>query len=646
MQPDLFSIGGFDLKPAAGRVEPRLWVRRLIIWEKPGKQIRNVELKRGLNVVWSPGNGSRQGRPGHGGGKTTFCRLLRYCLGESSYGPDAQRRAILEKIPAGQVGAEVRLDGETWLIRRALGVQREDYALQGPSFAEVYDFPTEPTGMRPFRDAATKAFLDGALQLMPTSIRGDEAWQALLAWMTRDQECRFSHLLEWRRPDSGSHSPVSGRNRSQDDRLAVVRVVLKALRPEELKTSKRRDDVINTLAGQRIQAGQLSWNLARLRKPLVKDLGLNPDNASSLDAAIIKSKAAEQLAKVQGLTAIVTPEQLRAARDELRRATNEQAQAQAAIDIAINKKDMAERLAKVLADQLPELSAQNQRLKHPVCPVCGVLIDKARAEGCGISLQPCDLDGLRERMEEQVEAHDNALADARRLEGELTALRSRLAIANQRLQKQSDLLETLEHAADDRSKAVRRAERIWDRAVEFELASAELGAVESAVAQSEGQVKTLAEELDAHRSSVADLVTHVSDRFDTVFREVTPTDARCSVKLDGRGFWLRAPIDGEAIGSLKIAVFDLAVLSMAVEGAARHPGLLMHDSPREADLDPTIYAGLFEMAKKMEGFGPAPLFQYIITTTTEPPQEFRSEPWLRLQLKGAPPEERLLGIDL
>jgi hypothetical protein len=52
------------------------------------------------------------------------------------------------------------------------------------------------------------------------------------------------------------------------------------------------------------------------------------------------------------------------------------------------------------------------------------------------------------------------------------------------------------------------------------------------------------------------------------------------------------------------------------------------------------------LAKKLEGFGSAPLFQYIVTTTTEPPEEFRAEPWLRLELRGSPAQERLLGVDL
>jgi hypothetical protein len=136
-------------------------------------------------------------------------------MGEDSFGPESQRHALLNAIPKGCVGAEVRLNGETWLIRRSFSPFKEDYALRRPSFADAVEFPAEPTGMQPFKDAATEAFLADALPLVPASIGGNGAWQALLAWLTRDQECRFAHYLEWRSPESGSHSPVSGRGRPQ-----------------------------------------------------------------------------------------------------------------------------------------------------------------------------------------------------------------------------------------------------------------------------------------------------------------------------------------------------------------------------------------------------------------------------------------------
>ncbi len=644
MQPDLFAHKGLNLTPAPGQTEPRLWVRRLIVWREPRNEIRNIELRPGLNVIWSPDDGTQRGQIGHGGGKTTFCRLLRYCLGEDSFGPEVQRRAIFDQMPMGQVGAEVRLNCETWLIRRSFRPHKEDYALQGPSFSEVSDFPPEPTGMQPFREAATKAFLEDALPLMPASIGSDGAWQALLAWMTRDQECRFGHLLDWRSPDSGSRSPVSGRNRPQDDREAVIRIVLNALRTEEIETRGRREATNSALSNQRTQVGRLTWQLAQWRARLAEALGFNTDNASGLYVTIIKAAAAEQLAKAQGLPSPATLDQLRAARSDVERAFKEQVDTQAAIEIASSKMESEQLLVKTIADQLPELSAQNQRLEHPVCPVCGVLIDKTRAEGCGISLRHYDSEAHRAKVAEQMATREKAIAERARLQTELATLEGRLAAANQALKQPREHLAALESAAFDRSQELRRAERAWDGAIEFEQINTQLEDAENAVVQSEGRLKAFGEDLETHRSAVTDLIGELSDRFDAVFREMVPTDARASVKLDGNGFSLEVPVSGTAIVSLNVVIFDIAVLSLAIEGKARHPTFLVHDSPREADLGSSIYAGLFDLAKKLEGS--APLFQYIVTTTTEPPGEFRSLPWLRLKVRGAPVEERLLKANL
>ena len=73
------------------RSEPRVWIQRLIIIDKRGEEahfIRDVPLKRGLNIVWAKEpeeDDSAEPITGHSAGKTSFCRLLRYCLGESTY---------------------------------------------------------------------------------------------------------------------------------------------------------------------------------------------------------------------------------------------------------------------------------------------------------------------------------------------------------------------------------------------------------------------------------------------------------------------------------------------------------------------------------------------------------------------------------
>ena len=98
-QPELFERYALSVTPPPGVTHPALWVRRLTIWKEPGVPVRTVELKPGLNFIWSPdpadfGGRSEAGELGHGAGKTLFCRLLRYCLGEDRFAPEDQRLSI------------------------------------------------------------------------------------------------------------------------------------------------------------------------------------------------------------------------------------------------------------------------------------------------------------------------------------------------------------------------------------------------------------------------------------------------------------------------------------------------------------------------------------------------------------------------
>lgn len=55
----------------------------------------------------------------------------------------------------------------------------------------------------------------------------------------------------------------------------------------------------------------------------------------------------------------------------------------------------------------------------------------------------------------------------------------------------------------------------------------------------------------------------------------------------------------------------------------------------------------FEFAEDLERRAKGhPNFQYIITTTEPPPERFRKEPYLRLQLDASRPEDRFLKCNL
>lgn len=94
-----------------------------------------------------------------------------------------------------------------------------------------------------------------------------------------------------------------------------------------------------------------------------------------------------------------------------------------------------------------------------------------------------------------------------------------------------------------------------------------------------------------------------------------------------------------------LADLDLASLG-GRDGSTRVPAFLVHDSPREADLGLSIYDELFRLMRELEALTETTAFQYIVTTTTRPPDDLRCDPWLRLILRGAPGSARLMGRDL
>ena len=165
LQGELFPDPEVVITPDGARREPLVWVSRLVIWEKPGGEIlREVSLRRGLNVIWSPDPGADQAAlgqdagSGHGAGKTLFCRLLRYCLGEDSFSNDEQRRSIAQQLPAGLVGTEVIIAGKTWSVIRPIGMTRKHFAREGISLEAISPIKDPGESIQPLLDSLERLF--------------------------------------------------------------------------------------------------------------------------------------------------------------------------------------------------------------------------------------------------------------------------------------------------------------------------------------------------------------------------------------------------------------------------------------------------------------------------------------------------------
>ena len=621
-----------------------------MIWREPNVVLRDIKLRPGFNVVWSPDSVTQDSPIGHGGGKTTFCRLLRFCLGEDTFAPDDLRRRIGEVFPKGWVGAEIVLDGKAWTVLRSLGHRRRDVVWESGSLDEAFAGEREPTGMEPLIEALTQNIMGDSPKLMPSNIGSDAAWKALLAWITRDQECRFSHVLNWRSSESDSSSPVV--NRSGEDKLLVVRAIIGALSSNEMAAQQQEESQKKKVAGNKTYLGHLEWQLRRIRPNL--ETGLEKQGAvlsgTPVDVALLKQAAADQLSQALNVpehTSSSDVEQARRHRDQAKDETDglQRKVEQLGDDIQAKKYEQS-----YIRGELPGAHAQLINERNPVCPICKIPIDQVLAKGCNISTETCDLHSLQmeiTRKEDRIRVLDQEISSLRTKE---PTLKAEVANALGLFNELDEALHKIEKALDASSKSVRGAQRLVEDVERYEELFAEHDRVQIDDGSAESELEKTRESIAQYRQSSSAIIARLSNWFDIVLRELVPGDIQGTVKLDGNGLKLSVELGGVrstvAIDSLKVVTFDLAVLAMSLERSLFFPGMLIHDSPREADLSEAIYKRLFVFVDKLERYGPAPLFQYILTTTTAPPEHYQTSPWLCLEVKGAPAEERLLKVDL
>jgi hypothetical protein len=656
-QAELFPREELKLVPERGRATPRFWIRRMAIWSEPGGLLREITFRPGLNIVWSPDPGETDmdagavGVIGHGSGKTMFCRLLRYCLGEETFAPDSQRDRIGKMFPEGYVGLEVVLDGTSWVIARPLGIRRRHFAVEGGDLDTVLSGDVSAAGIDPFLTAITSQLLTlDAVQLLPTTTRGPRAWLAALAWATRDQECRFDHALDWRSASSESRSPVRDWNRL--DVRNAVRAFLRALTPAELETQEGVANLEGQVQATSRELDNRNWEIDRLRERLLAGLGL-PETALSggeLDLQLLNRAATEKFNTAATLPIGIAQADLNSARAAEAEARDLLSGLEGRMRTVAELIDEVKLTMPYIQAELPILFVEMDKADKPVCRLCEVPIDRVLAEGCKLSHTLPDLTGAARRYETcqaNLAAQQKKLEDLRQ---ERSALPADIALARQAHDQRTRNLKALKHAQDARNDEFFRARRLIDDVRRYdELIRLRAQARERADGTA-GNVARSRAVLETLRAEQGDVFRRLTQHFDAIIRNLVGPTSSGRVAVSAQGIDLSVQMGGErstvAIDLLKVLAFDLAALCLSMEGETQIPAFLVHDSPREADLGQSIYHRLFRLAGDLETKTDQPIFQYIVTTTTAPPGAFLAEPWMRLKLQGSPASERLLRRDL
>jgi hypothetical protein len=633
------------VEPEPGRTEPRLWVKRFCIWSEPGVLVREIELRQGLNIIWSPDSRDGNGPIGHGAGKSTFSRLLRYCLGEETFGSRDQRSRIHAAFPKGQVGAEVILDGEQWAVLRSINGRNRDIALQGITLEQAQEADT-PTTIQPLISALQDQLLPGMAALMPPKVAPSEVWQAVLAWLSRDQECHFGHPLEWRDSSTESLSPV--RDLSKQHTLQIVRAIIGSITSEELSVQRKSD-----LSGAESEkkASDLDLLDREIRRAQIRLGGALGAEAVAgigpLDMVAIEQRIRELFPELSPLQATAVRENKRRASTARERAQEKFSALRSDLRVLETQISGTEELLSTYKGQLARDNRGVLLAEHSPCPICDVPLNAVLENGCPCTADTGYLEEVRARRKDTVTKVEGFVAALAAKKEERRTLAAAVLAAESELSECRIAEDSAEQERDRIFAASRDGDHLLEEAKQLEVLVTERA---NAVTQGakgkrlhderEGQIRLI-------RQKNEGAVHGLSRRFDAVIRELVPGEIEGAVVIDGNGLTLKVSQGGErssaAIESLKVVAFDIATLILAVEGAASLPTFLLHDSPREADLGQSIYDRLFQFMRSLEDKAH---FQYIVTTTTEPPSDLSREPWRRATLRGGPPQDRLMGCDL
>lgn len=659
------------------RKSPDVWVSRVAIYSKlTVAPIRDLPLKQGLNIVWAEepeGEDDKSDVAGHSAGKTTFCRLLRYVLGEKTFANKGNTGLIKKSFPHGYVGAELFVKGIKWAVLRPLGENRNSYVLKDATIEELI----EKKGEAAYQDTyPQKIGLDALLDPLEsaTVVRTNEPikWGHLLAWCARDQEARFQNIYDWRSPRSDSDWPSFRFPKS--DPLFVMRVVLGLFLPDELqgeedlsKLQQALEKAEAALEGAKKEPAYWHEHYDGIVRKQLKEL--LPADSRQIDEAVLLSN--EML-------------------PDLKRYTEK---AKYVVNEAVEKLEKSRATLQSEVDLLNEAIADN---KTELQQLTGLFtLEKTAENEVGAGLKSNE--DSRKRMAEN---KDKICPYGDVLIGECKYVLDRQTLLKQNAIQDSHALEQMEaKRASERAKITARQDVLRRSIQANELKRTKLTNQQNGLLVEIAQKKSVPTNLDTDLESLSSwkkrheapdqyaklqgqitaieglrkqveakkddlnrlLAEHDANRdllntiFSTAARRVLPSaNYDGKVRLEDRELHFQithgGTMTGEAMETLAVLLADISCLIYNSFSARSYlPGFLLHDSPREADLGLRLYRGFFNFAAQLEAdfqqLGGCP-FQYIITTTTPPPKALINDTYVALQLDASKESELLFRRDL
>ena len=660
----LFPTAKEPARPDPRRKDPIFWVSRLLLLREPRLDeetvIQDIRLRRGLNVLWAPASPLPGDAPagagrlsGHSAGKTTFCRLIRYLLGEARFGNTRAQERIRERLREGWVVGEVMINEERWAVGRPFARGLHPFAVRGARAEEALG---ARGGYQDFLDALAEAVVGPLPVKQLPHARAPITWDLVLTWLTRDQEARFAGLLEWRATASESESPSP----VALDRYEVVKALLDLVSDEESALQRKSEQLRQEREQHQEETPVLRARAEEDRRRLAKLLGKREDQVAVgplFTEPEREARRAALAAREEALSARAS--EVDEARVAAARAAEEIGEQRATLRQA--EKRLAQQRLEMSTlearDAAPEARTALEALRGPAPGFCNVPLALALERACPLALEahpreerraPAHTEDLRAKQREAAEELEREVAAAEARLGEASAAGS---------ERQSDYLRLEAALQEDRGRlhrdraALEEVERLQGYAATAQI---EVEGNEQSIFRISEASRRLSERKTARRKEHAEARDRLEKRFGEVVQALLGPSFAGQVDLGATELGLHVTDRGErggaALETIKLLAFDLAALKLGTEGYGYFPGFLLHDGPREADMAEGIYEQVFRYAAGLEdGYvgGAGPAFQYVVTTTGAPPEGMRKAPWLLSPtLDASRAEGRLLREDL
>jgi len=639
------------------KTAPRLWVERLAIFSEPDVDhcLRSVSFRRGINVVWArePDEKSTYAgihAAGHGVGKSSLCLLLRYCLGDTSKSIDELRDEVVAEFPQGGVGAVVHVGSETFVVFRYFNPYREGISSSGDDLEALLT----QGGSQSFKDFEahlSETMLSGVSPRTIPETGQAILWRHLLAWMARDQGSRFKSFFSWREGEG------TGLQRSRQDPPIVMLAVLGLLDQGESKLLTRLRTLERELETTEEATTRLRHEPSLIRGRIESELRawLNTPADLPMRSDDLFKESVETSIKSAKATTETTLARLEAEEETLGNELFElrvvQRQRKREYDLADADYQMADAARRKDEDAYRQLAEKREKLKALAGPCEHGRVDFQECTHIKEEIQAIsfkdgrDLSALgkigadwtaraakalerRKQAEPPMHSAEKQLAAKEQQARSLRVRRNTAALEQDRGQRLLSELERWEKASGS-PEAAKQLEKSLARGVE----------VEQSINTARMQLATLQHERSAREKSLGELT-------DLLVQELLSKEAfgALEVRDEIRPFRLSLR-GGEAFRVLEILIGDLVCLLDASNPASAFPGLLIHDCPREADMGPRPYRDFLHLIERIErdAYDDAAPFQYIVTTTTPPPESLQVEPYLRLTLDPSHDRELLFG---